>query len=103
MPRSYSRDFKLGLCRKIRSGELTQARACRDEGLSSGMLGRWLTQFDVHGEDAFRGQPWREQTLSPERRLALLQKELEQTKLENEFLRWVIDQKKSEPGSGFGS
>ncbi len=103
MPRSYAREFKLDLCRQIRSGTLSQARACRDHGLSSGMLGRWLTQFDVHGQEAFRGQPWREQTVSPERRVSQLEKELEQTKLENEFLRWVIDQKKSAPGSGPGS
>lgn len=100
MSRVYARDFKLDLCQKIRSGELSQARACRDHGLSSGMLGRWLTQYDIHGQEAFRGQPWREQTVSPEKRLAQMEKELEQTKLENEFLRWVIDQKKFLPGSG---
>lgn len=100
MSRNYAREFKLDLCQRIRSGELSQARACREHGLSGGMMARWLEQFDVHGQNAFRGQPWREQALSPEKRVARLEKELEQAKLENEFLRWVIDQKKSAPGSG---
>lgn len=51
--RSYSREFKLGICSEISSGLKTKSQVCREHGLSPGMLDRWVDQFHVLGPDAF--------------------------------------------------
>lgn len=51
--RSFSREFKLGLCQEIVSGYRTKAQAVREHGLSPGMLDRWVDQFKVLGPDSF--------------------------------------------------
>ncbi len=51
--RSFSREFKLGICQEIVSGLRSKAQVCREHGLSPGMLDRWVDQFKVLGSDAF--------------------------------------------------
>jgi transposase-like protein len=100
MPRVFAREFKLSLCRRIRAGELTAGKACREHGLSSGMLGRWLHQYEVQGDHAFQGQPWRSVALNAAERIEQLEEELLLARLETALVRQMLDQKKSESGSG---
>lgn len=51
--RSFSREFKLGICEEIVTGSRSKAQVVREHGLSPGMLDRWLDQFKVLGSDAF--------------------------------------------------
>lgn len=44
--RRHSPEFKLQLCREIRSGELRRLEAQRKYKLSSALVHSWLTQFD---------------------------------------------------------
>lgn len=44
--RRHSPEFKLQLCREIRSGELRRQEAQRKYKLSSALVHSWLTQFD---------------------------------------------------------
>jgi len=99
MPRTYSREFKLALCSRIASGEWTKSRASREHGLSLGMLARWLEQYQANGENAFQGQPWRAQALNAAERIDALEEELRTARLELKFVRQLLDQKKSLPGS----
>jgi transposase-like protein len=94
MPRSHTKEFKLGLCRAIAAGETTKGRVCRENALSGGLLDRWVRQHEALGDDAFSGTPWREKLATPEKQVADLKKRLVKVELENEFLRWVVVQKK---------
>jgi transposase len=56
--RTHTREFKLQLCRQIRSGELRHADAQQQYRLSSALIYEWLKRFD-RGEldpDAVVGQ-----------------------------------------------
>lgn len=99
MPRTFTREFKLEVCRNIESGQWTMSRVSREHALSLGMLGRWLEQYRTHGSDAFQGQPWRAQALGAAQQIEQLREELRQSQLEVKFLRQLVDQKKSRPGS----
>lgn len=99
MPRVHLREFKLSLCRQIAAGELTRSRACREHGLASSMLDRWIKQYAVHGENAFQGQPWRAVAFDAQERIAQLEEDLRLARLETAFVRSMLDQKKSpKPG-----
>lgn len=100
MPRIHSREFKLDLCRRISLGQTTLSRACREHGLSAGMVDRWVRQFGAKGEEAFTGQPWRAVALDAAQRADELEEELRKTKLEVKLLRQMLDQKKSPNPSG---
>jgi transposase-like protein len=69
-------------------------------GLSSGMLDRWIQQFQALGDNAFQGSEWRRLALTSETRLKQLEQELEQTRLENALLRRALDEKNSLHGKG---
>ncbi|MBZ0212594.1 MAG: transposase, partial [Nitrospirae bacterium] len=50
--RSFTREFKLDVCRKAESGESSKSRLCREHALSPSMLDRWIEQFRAKGEEA---------------------------------------------------
>src|SRR5215212_7886048 len=52
--RRHSPEFKLQLCREIRSGELRRRDAQLKYGLSAALVHTWLTQFD-RGDVAVEG------------------------------------------------
>jgi transposase-like protein len=99
MSRIHDREMKLGLCRQIRSGELSKSKACRERGLSQSMLGRWLEQYDSQGENAFQGQPWRSVALNAVERIEQLEEELRLSRLETALVRQMLAKKKSPNGS----
>ncbi|MBZ0212668.1 MAG: transposase, partial [Nitrospirae bacterium] len=59
MRRSFTREFKLDVCRRAESGESSKSRLCREHALSPSMLDRWIEQFRAKGEEAFDGAAWR--------------------------------------------
>ena len=50
--RIYTREFKLDLCVRIESGELTKAQASREHRISPTLLDRWVAQFREAGNSA---------------------------------------------------
>ncbi len=68
----------------------------RTHRLGAGTLERWLEQYDVRGEKAFDGGRWRNPDMLDTAESKLL-KELEQLRLENEFLRVCLGKLPEEP------
>jgi transposase-like protein len=95
MPRTHERELKLSLCRQIKSGDLSRSKAARDHGLSLTMLGRWITQYEAQGENAFQGQPWRAAALNSAQRIEQLEEELRLSRLETALARQMLSKKKS--------
>jgi len=84
--RTFTREFKLDLCRRIDQGLISKTSACREYGLSNGLLDRWVEQFKVKGEGAFEaGSP-----VDPQQRIKELEASLGRAHLENEFLKEAL-------------
>lgn len=97
--RNFSREFKLGLCQEIESGRVTKAQACREHGLSPGMLDRWVDQFRVLGGNAFPNSSMGGlEPMGQERRTKELEALVGRQALEIEFLKAAI--KKGEELAG---
>lgn len=97
--RTFTRDFKLEVCRQIEAGSLSKGQACRQHGLGGTLLTNWLAQFRAKGEEAFQGQDWRAQTLTPETRVRELEAALGRAHLEIELLKEALAKKPSPPRS----
>jgi hypothetical protein len=59
------------------------------------MLGRWLLQYEVHGENAFQGQAWRAAAMTAAQRIEQLEEELRLSRLETALVRQMLAKKKS--------
>lgn len=90
MRRSFARDFKLDICRKAESGEVSKSRLCREHALSPSMLDRWIEQYRAKGEDAFTGAGWRAESTSESARIRELEAALGRAHLEIEFLQEAV-------------
>jgi transposase len=88
--RSFSREFKLGLCQEIESGVCSKAQALREHGLSPGMLARWVDQFRVLGKDAFPLSGSGPRAPNAQDRTKELEALVGRLTLENEFLRAAL-------------
>lgn len=98
MRRSFSREFKLDVCQKVGSGEISKSRICREQSLSPSVLERWLEQYRAKGDQAFQGQVWRGSPQTPEARVKELEASLGRAHLELEFMKEVLG--KLTPRSG---
>lgn len=83
--RRYSPEFKLQLCREIRSGELRRRDAQSRYGLSTALIHTWLTRFD-RGEIAMDGA---DPVLAAEQdaKIAALERKVGQLTMELELLK----------------
>ena len=90
MRRSFTREFKLDVCRKVESGEMSKSRTCREHSVSNSMLDRWIDQYRAKGEEAFRGDAWRGSVSSPEARIRELEASLGRAHLEIEFMKEAL-------------
>jgi transposase len=90
MRRSYSREFKLEVCQRINSGEISKSRSCREHSLSPSVLDRWLEQYKAKGDAAFQGGSWRGGVQTPEARIKELESSLGRAHLELEFMREAL-------------
>jgi putative transposase len=51
--RFHSREFKLGVCRQIVTGEKRPAHVCREHGLAESLVVRWRKEYEQRGAAAF--------------------------------------------------
>jgi transposase-like protein len=94
--REFPREFKLDVCRRIVSKETSKSAVMRAHRLGAGTLERWLEQYSVRGEESFDGGRWRSPD-EPDTAETRLRKEIEQLRLENEFLRACLGKLPEEP------
>ena len=88
-PRTFTRDFKLDLCRQIQSGQKRPAQLCREHQLTEGLLLRWRREFEQRGEAAFSAKDQAEAspTALLEQKVAELERFCGQLSLENALLK----------------
>ena len=88
-PRAFAREFKLDLCRQIKSGQKRPAQICREHQLTESLLLRWRREFEQRGESAFSAKETAQ--VSPtallEQKVAELERFCGQLSLENSILK----------------
>jgi len=98
--RKFSKEFKLHVIRRVRSGE-SQASVARQYQLHPNLLNRWLTELETYGDDAFAGQG---NTFTHQAREAALRRKIDQLGAENDLLKKALTQldsiRTSTEGSG---
>jgi transposase-like protein len=104
-PRTFDREFKLQVVRRLLSGESRPSQLCREYNISASLLRTWRKQYEEKGEEA-----WLETCFSPspqirhdrqvqqqdqakDARIAALEAALGRAHLENEFLRQALAKK----------
>ena len=84
--RTYTREFKMELCRQVATGEKRPAQLCREHNLAESVLLRWRKEYEARGEAAFT-----EKQLSAneayEAKIAELERFCGKLALENEILK----------------
>ncbi len=89
-PRTFAREFKLDLCRQIKTGQKRPAQVCREHQLTEGLLLRWRREYEQRGEDAF--SPKEASGTQPlEQKVAELERFCGQLSLENTILKKALD------------
>jgi transposase len=89
-PRVFAREFKLDLCRQIKSGHKRPAQLCREHQITEGLLLRWRREYEQRGETAF--SPKEASTAQPlEQKVAELERFCGQLSLENRILKKALD------------
>ena len=96
--RTFSREYKLGLCQEIVEGRVSKARACREHELCPSMLDRWVVQYRSRGEDSFPNSGGGAEGLLQDQRMKELEALVGRQALEIEFLKAAI--KKGEELAG---
>ncbi len=86
MRRSFTREFKLGVCQKVKLGQCSKSAACREHSLSPSLLEKWLAQYESKGQSAFSEAG----PVDLDRRVKELEASLGRAHLENEFLREAL-------------
>ena len=88
-PRTFTREFKLDLCRQIQSGQKRPAQLCREHQLTEGLLLRWRREYEGRGEAAFSAKDTAEAspTALLEQKVAQLERFCGQLSLENSILK----------------
>jgi len=84
--RTFTREFKLELCQKVKLGQVSKTGACREHSLSHSLLDRWMAQYEAKGQNAFTEGA----AIDPERRIKELEASLGRAHLENEFLKEAL-------------
>ncbi len=89
-PRTFTREFKLDLCRQVKSGQKRPAQVCREHQITEGLLLRWRREYEQRSEDAFScREPSATQPL--EQKVADLERFCGQLSLENLILKKALD------------
>ena len=84
--RSFTREFKLDVCRKVTLGQSTKAATCREHSLSPSLLDGWLERYEAKGSGAFSETA----PADLEKKVKELEASLGRAHLENEFLREAL-------------
>jgi len=98
LKRNHTREFKLGCCRQVATGQKRPAQICREHNLSQSVLLRWRKEYEERGEAAFT-----EKQLSHsealEARIAELERFCGKLALENEILKKGLGKYRSNGGT----
>ena len=84
MKKSYTREFKIGLCQAVISGDIGHNDAAEEHGISPIMLYRWISEYKSKGDLAFCGKGSMAAIYG---QLDRLREENQRLKKENEFLQ----------------
>ena len=84
--RQYTRDFKIGVVREVKSGK-PLAQVSRKNGISPSLVVKWRKQYFDDPENAFRGNG---KTYKENARIAELERMVGQLYAENEFLKKAL-------------
>lgn len=96
--RTYTREFKLELCRQAATGQKRPAQLCREHNLSESVLLRWRKEYDARGEAAFaEKQVSGDEALHA--RIAELERFCGQLSLENAILKKSLVSMRSPKGT----
>ena len=93
--RTYTREFKLDLCRRIDLDVISKAQACREYRLAPSMLDRWTLQFKERGNEAFAAAP--SESDNRDLRISQLEQALGQAYLDIKLLKEAIQKKGAGP------
>jgi transposase len=98
--KKYTKEFKLGAVRMVEDEGMAPTRVCKNLGVSSAALWRWLGEYRKDKGGAFPGKG----QLSPQAdELRRLQRELRRAEMERDLLKKTIvffaeqDRKSSTP------
>ena len=89
-PRTFAREFKLDLCRQIKSGQKRPAQLCREHQITESLLLRWRHEYDQRGDAAFSPKE-ASAAEALEQKLAELERFCGQLSLENSILKKALD------------
>ena len=84
--RQYTRDFKIGVVREVKSGK-TLAQVSRENGISPSFVVKWRKQYFEDPENAFRGNG---KTYKENTRIAELERMVGRLYAENELLKKAL-------------
>jgi transposase len=97
-PRTFTREFKLDLCRQVKSGQKRPAQVCREHQITEGLLLRWRREYEQRSEEAFSSkEPSATQPL--EQKVADLERFCGQLSLENMILKKALDSGRRNSGT----
>lgn len=82
-PRKYSSQFKADLILQYLKGSKSQAEICREYGLNSNLLHKWLTRFEQQVSQIFEPGQDNEQ----QQKIAKLERIIGQQTIEIDFLK----------------
>jgi transposase len=97
-PRTFAREFKIDLCRQVKSGQKRPAQICREHQLTEGLLLRWRREYEQRGDGAFSpkevsvGEPLAQ-------KIAELERFCGQLSLENSILKKALDSGRRRSGT----
>jgi transposase len=97
--RTYTREFKLQICRQAATGEKRPAQLCREHKLAESVLLRWRKEYDARGEAAFTERQPSSEDEALERKVAELERFCEQLALENRVLKKSLESMHSPGGT----
>lgn len=91
MRKTYSKKFKIDVCKSIVSEETTVTKVAQDYSISRPIVSRWLAEYKRYGNSAFSGKgnrlPDKAKLYALEKENKLLREELEILKKFEEFAK----------------
>lgn len=96
--RTFTREFKLDVCRQIASGQKRIAQVCREHQLGETVLLRWRKEYEARGEAAFTPK-LADAPSSAEQRIAELERICGQLAVENALLKRGLQSSSSRSGT----
>lgn len=91
MRKTYSKEFKISVCKSIASEETTVSKVAKDYAISRPIVSRWLSEYKRYGNNAFSGKdnplPDKPKLYALEKENKLLRGELEILKKFEEFVK----------------